>query len=33
MTRGYYIRDIYIIPTILYHNGDGIYKSIELAFL
>ena len=26
-------RDFYFIPTIIYHNGDGIYWSIELAWL
>ena len=33
MTRGSYTRDIYFIPTILYHNGDGIYARLELAWL
>lgn len=33
MTKGKYTRDIYFIPTILYHNGDGIYASLELAWL
>lgn len=33
MTRGKYTRDFYFIPTILYHNGDGIYASLELAWL
>ena len=33
MSRGSYTRDFYFIPTILYHNGDGIYYSIELAWL
>ena len=33
MTRGSYTRDIYFIPTILFHNGDGIYYMIELAWL
>lgn len=33
MTRGKYTRDFYFIPTILYHDGDGIYASIELAWL
>ena len=33
MTRGSYTRDFYFIPTILYHNGDGIYRTIEIAWL
>lgn len=33
MTRGKYTRDFYFIPTILYHDGDGIYASVELAWL
>ncbi len=33
MTRGKYIRDFYILPTVIIHNGDGIYTSIELAWL
>ena len=33
MSRGSYTRDFYFTPTILYHNGDGIYYSIELAWL
>lgn len=33
MTRGSYTRDFYFIPTILYHNGDGIYARLELAWL
>lgn len=33
MTRGKYTRDFYFIPTILYHNGDGIYARLELAWL
>ena len=33
MTHGSYTRDFYFIPTILYHNGDGFYWSIELAWL
>lgn len=32
MIRGKYTRDFYFIPTILYHNGDGIYASLELAW-
>lgn len=28
-----YTRDFYFIPTIIYHNGDGIYWSLELAWL
>ena len=32
MTKGKYIRDFYILPTIIYHNGDGIYKTLELAW-
>ena len=33
MTRGTYTRDFYILPTIIYHNGDGYYKTIEFAWL
>ncbi len=33
MTRGSYTRDFYFIPTILYHNGDGVYSRLELAWL
>jgi hypothetical protein len=33
MTRGKYTRDFYFIPTILYHDGDGIYASVEFAWL
>lgn len=33
MTRGKYTKDFYFIPTILYHDGDGIYASIEFAWL
>ena len=33
MTRGTYTRDFYFIPTILYHDGDGIYARLELAWL
>ena len=33
MTKGKYAKDFYILPTILIHNGDGIYTSIELAWL
>ena len=33
MTRGSYIRDFYFIPTLILHDGDGIYKSLELAWL
>ena len=32
MTRGTYIKDFYLLPTILYHNGDGIYHAVELAW-
>ena len=31
MTKGTYTRDFYILPTILFHNGE--YVSIELAWL
>lgn len=31
--KGSYTRDFYFIPTILLHNGDGIYYSIEIAWL
>ena len=33
MTSGTYTRDFYILPTLVYHNGDGIYYSLELAWL
>ena len=33
LTSGTYIRDFYLIPTILLHNGDGIYYSLEIAWL
>ena len=33
MIRGKYTRDFYIIPTIIYHDGDGFYKSLEIAWL
>ena len=33
MTKGKFAKDFYILPTILIHNGDGIYTSIELAWL
>lgn len=32
MTKGTYTRDFYILPTILFHNGEC-YVSIELAWL
>lgn len=33
MNNGTYTRDFYILPTIIYHNGDGIYKTLEFAWL
>ena len=33
MSVGKYTRDFYILPTILIHNGDGIYHTLELAWL
>ena len=33
MIKGVYTRDFYILPTIVYHNGDGTYKTLELAWL
>lgn len=33
MTKGKFTKDFYILPTILIHNGDGIYTSIELVWL
>lgn len=33
MCMGSYTRDFYFIPTILYHDGAGVYKSIEVAWL
>lgn len=32
MTKGTYTRDFFILPTILFHNGEC-YVSIELAWL
>lgn len=29
---GSYVRDFYLLPTIIYHDGDGIYQSIEFAW-
>lgn len=31
--KGTYTRDFYILPTIYYHNGDGLYKTLEFAWL
>lgn len=33
MRRGKYIRDFYLLPTILIHNSDGIYLTVELVWL
>lgn len=33
ITKGFYTRDFYFLPTLLYHNGDGIYQTIEIAWL
>jgi len=33
MTYGKYTRDFYITPSLHVHNGDGIYRSIELGWL
>lgn len=33
ITKGFYTRDFYILPALLYHNGDGIYKTLEVAWL
>lgn len=33
ISRGSYIRDFYLLPTIKYHNGDGIYKELEICWL
>lgn len=30
---GKYTRDFYIVPTILIHNGDNFYYSIEFAWI
>lgn len=30
ITKGYYTRDFYILPTILIHQGDC-YKTIEVG--
>ena len=33
MSKGTYTRDFYFIPTILFHDGDGVYWSLEIAWL
>lgn len=33
ITRGHFTRDFYILPTIIIHNGDGIYTTLEFAWL
>lgn len=33
ITKGNYTRDMYFIPTVSYHNGDGWYKTVEVSFL
>ena len=33
MTKGTYTRDFYFIPTIIFHDGDRLYKTVELAWL
>lgn len=33
MIKGSYKRDFYLLPTILFHNGDGIYHTVEFAWL
>lgn len=33
MTHGTYTRDFFIFPTIVIHNGDDIYFTVELAWL
>jgi hypothetical protein len=33
ITKGTYIRDFYVFPTVFHHNGDEFYHSIELAWL
>ena len=33
MTHGIYTRDFFIFPTIVIHNCDGIYFTVELAWL
>lgn len=33
MTKGRYTRDFYVLPTIIYHNGDWFYKTLEVAWL
>ena len=32
ITKGSYIRDFYILPTILVHHGDC-YKTFEIVWL
>ena len=31
--KGRFTRDFYILPTILMHRGDGIYTTLEFAWL
>ena len=33
ITKGSFTRDFYIVPTIIIHNSDGIYTSLEFAWL
>lgn len=33
MTFGKYMSDFYILPTIFVHRNEGIYTSIEIAWL
>lgn len=31
--KGSYTRDFYILPTVIIHKGDGIYTTVEFAWL
>ena len=33
ITRGHFTRNFYILPTIIINNGDGIYTTLEFAWL
>lgn len=33
MMRGTYTSDFYLLPTVFIHRGDGIYTTVEFAWL
>ena len=33
LTLGSFTRDIFLIPTIRFHNEDGLYYALELNWL